>query len=690
MRSASKDRPVRRPAGAVAVLLWGAAAACGGGGGKLDRQPPTVPDGLVATAVSTSRIDLAWNPSSDDVGVTGYRVYRDGFFLEAIVAPAARLTGLAPGSTFCYRVAARDGAGRESAPSAEACATTQAAVGFTIRNRGSHYSLTAIGWDGGRWLVSADDGANLPLQLTSPDAIRWTARSSANPLPPFPGLVDLLWDGRQWLAVDRFGWVDTSADGIAWNRNVAIPRLGALRAIAWSGSRCVAVGENGQVLASADGAVWTAPSSGTGAALLDVTWAGHHFVAVGMGGTILTSPDGAVWSPQVSGTAADLVAVAWSGSKVVALGRGASAVSEDGAAWTSAPLAAFSPGDVAWSPAAGLFVAVEPGGLAFTSPDGKVWTERARLARELIRVTEAAGTVVAVGADGEIASSADALRWTNRASGSMLHAVAWTGRGFVAVGELDGRVFTSPDGISWSVGSVGDPRDRLFGVASSGAAPLVVAVGQGYAGGAAWVSQDGVVWSADSTGPGPQPDLRGVTWGAGTFVAVGGSASEGLVYRRPDGAGWSKQTSGTVRQLWSVAWSGSLFAAVGAGGTILTSPDASSWTVRSSGTGEDLRAIAFARGQFVAVGANTTILTSPDGISWAVRASAPGSPELDGVGSDGSTLYAVGGSDALLASQDGGETWSQVTRFGSPLHAIAWSGSRLALVGEDGLIVTRD
>ena len=49
-----------------------------GSGGGGDTEPPTTPSGLTATAVSPTQVNLSWTASSDNVGVTGYRVYRDG------------------------------------------------------------------------------------------------------------------------------------------------------------------------------------------------------------------------------------------------------------------------------------------------------------------------------------------------------------------------------------------------------------------------------------------------------------------------------------------------------------------------------------------------------------------------------------------------------------------------------------
>src|ERR1700724_2503491 len=61
--------------------------------------------------------------------------------------------------------------------------------------------------------------------------------------------------------------------------------------------------------------------------------------------------------------------------------------------------------------------------------------------------------------------------------------------------------------------------------------------------------------------------LSGVAHGNGLFVAVGGG---GVLLVSPDGENWSLGLSGTKRDLFDVAWSGSSFVAVGAGGTILT------------------------------------------------------------------------------------------------------------------------
>src|SRR5205823_784575 len=80
-----------------------------------DTTPPSVPTGLRATAVSSSQINLSWAASSDNVGVSGYRVYRNGSQIATTSATSFANTGLSPSTTYSYTVAADDAAGNLSA-----------------------------------------------------------------------------------------------------------------------------------------------------------------------------------------------------------------------------------------------------------------------------------------------------------------------------------------------------------------------------------------------------------------------------------------------------------------------------------------------------------------------------------------------------------------------------------------------
>src|SRR5207253_7899812 len=96
-----------------------------------DTTPPSVPTGLTASAVSSSQINLSWAASSDNVGVSGYRVFRDGAQIATTGATSFTNTGLSPSTTYSYAVAAFDAAGNLSAQSSPASATTPAAADTT-------------------------------------------------------------------------------------------------------------------------------------------------------------------------------------------------------------------------------------------------------------------------------------------------------------------------------------------------------------------------------------------------------------------------------------------------------------------------------------------------------------------------------------------------------------------------------
>src|SRR5437879_2721506 len=96
-----------------------------------DTTPPTVPTGLTATAVSSSQVNLSWTASSDNVGVSGYRVYRGGTQIATRSTTSFTNTGLSASTTYTYPLTAYDAAGNLSAQSSSASATTPAPPDIT-------------------------------------------------------------------------------------------------------------------------------------------------------------------------------------------------------------------------------------------------------------------------------------------------------------------------------------------------------------------------------------------------------------------------------------------------------------------------------------------------------------------------------------------------------------------------------
>ncbi len=84
---------------------------------------PTQPGSFVATALDASRVSLAWSASSDNVGVAGYRLYRNSALIATVTSLAYTDAGLSRATAYAYQVVAVDAAGNPSAP-ASASATT--------------------------------------------------------------------------------------------------------------------------------------------------------------------------------------------------------------------------------------------------------------------------------------------------------------------------------------------------------------------------------------------------------------------------------------------------------------------------------------------------------------------------------------------------------------------------------------
>lgn len=90
----------------------------------LDTESPTTPTNLMAIIVSSSEIQLSWNASIDNIGVMGYKIYRNGSYLASVNTIAASNTGLTGETQYCYSVSAYDLAGNESNQASQSCATT--------------------------------------------------------------------------------------------------------------------------------------------------------------------------------------------------------------------------------------------------------------------------------------------------------------------------------------------------------------------------------------------------------------------------------------------------------------------------------------------------------------------------------------------------------------------------------------
>jgi endoglucanase len=125
-------------------------------GGTTDTQAPTVPGTPIASGITTSSVNLSWSSSTDNVGVTGYDIFRapgtsGGTFVLVGTSATASFpsTGLSSNTTYRYQVRARDAAGNVSGFSGAVTVTT-ANTGGGGGSGGCSVTLTVQGqWSNG-------------------------------------------------------------------------------------------------------------------------------------------------------------------------------------------------------------------------------------------------------------------------------------------------------------------------------------------------------------------------------------------------------------------------------------------------------------------------------------------------------------------------------------------------------------
>ena len=96
------------------------------GGSTPDTAPPTQPGTPTLSGVTPSSISMSWTPSTDNVGVTGYRIFRNGTQVGTTGGSVTTYqdTGLPASTTYSYTLKAVDAVGNASPESGSLSATT--------------------------------------------------------------------------------------------------------------------------------------------------------------------------------------------------------------------------------------------------------------------------------------------------------------------------------------------------------------------------------------------------------------------------------------------------------------------------------------------------------------------------------------------------------------------------------------
>jgi chitodextrinase len=158
-----------------------------------DTRAPEAPGGLAATSRAATSITLGWTASTDDVGVTGYDVSRDGTLAGSTASTSFTVPGLSPATSYSFAVRARDAAGNVSAPATVTASTTAAAPGadttpptaptalaatahtadsVTLSWNASTDDVGVVGYDvyRGSWVVGSTPGTRLTVSNLSAGA----------------------------------------------------------------------------------------------------------------------------------------------------------------------------------------------------------------------------------------------------------------------------------------------------------------------------------------------------------------------------------------------------------------------------------------------------------------------------------------------------------------------------------------
>ena len=89
-----------------------------------DTQAPTAPGALAATAATRTSIAISWTASTDNAGVTGYTVYKNGSSVTTTTGTSYTFAGLTCGTSYTLAVDASDAKGNRSAKTSAMLSTS--------------------------------------------------------------------------------------------------------------------------------------------------------------------------------------------------------------------------------------------------------------------------------------------------------------------------------------------------------------------------------------------------------------------------------------------------------------------------------------------------------------------------------------------------------------------------------------
>jgi uncharacterized protein YkwD/chitodextrinase len=175
-----------------------------------DITPPSVPTLTSAVGKSAAEIDLAWMASTDNVGVAGYQVLRNGAVVGSVAPGVLSFadTSVAPATTYTYAIRAFDAAGNYSAAGNSMQATTPAAP-----VSGQACPAPASGAFTGCYYGNAGLGGNPVLARTDPQInFDWGFSTPAPAVPAGP--YSVRWQGDFPFTAGTYTFTAMTSDGM--------------------------------------------------------------------------------------------------------------------------------------------------------------------------------------------------------------------------------------------------------------------------------------------------------------------------------------------------------------------------------------------------------------------------------------------------------------------------------------------
>jgi hypothetical protein len=460
-------------------------------------------------------------------------------------------------------------------------------------------AMSRIAFGNDRYVATGNNGA----LASSVDGKKWITHSVTS-----SNLNDIIFANGRFVSVGE-GTVLVSENGTNW-LVANSPANYQLRFLTWGNGIYVAGGTN-VILSSTNGLDWIARKETTNALFQSLCWDGKVFLAAGQSDSvdlIYRSQDGINWD-DVSPAPSFVLSIAYANGtylaaaqerhpgtgNVTSVGPFNLWISKNGRDWTNfyqpigpAPFASVGYGPSGW-------VAGDRTGSLFYSTNGTFWNRAAQKTSSLNRdIQYGLGYYIVPGPAGYFYLSTNAVDWF-RAPGRPLNAsdarrIA-TGNGLVAaVFDSANQVAVTPDLVTWT------------NISLPIASPYAITFAQGkfVIGGqrSFMTSSNGVDWgeAVKLTNFFSPFDLHGCDAG---FVAVDGG---GQIAFSVDARQWTVTTAPKRTPLRNVTYGNGTWVAVGDNGSIATSLDGLTWNLLESGSFDELyEAVGFGGGLFVAV-----------------------------------------------------------------------------------------